>query len=112
MAGQIVPVTNDAHQSLTISLSIDGGIRTLQLAFKYSEMADYWIMSVRDQAGSLQLDSIPVLPSPWPAANFLAPYAYLGIGSCQAIALSSTTGNDIRARNLGSDFMLIWDDTV
>jgi hypothetical protein len=109
---QIIPITSNPNQALTVTLTLAGEPVTLQLAFRFSEMADYWVMSISDQTGALLLDSIPLVTGLWPAANILAPYAYLNIGSAYVVSQTSTAGDDATNSNLGSDFLLVWDETV
>ncbi len=111
MPSQIVPLTSDPGQTFTVSLSIDAHIVTLQLAVAYSEMAGYWVLTINDRAGNLLLDSIPLVAGAYPAANILGQYAYLAIGSAFVINASGTSDDSPDATSLGSDFVLLWDDT-
>ena len=111
MPSQLVPLTSDPGQTATVSLSIDAHIVTLQLAVTYSEMAGYWVLRIKDRAGNLLLDSIPLLAGVYPAANLLGQYAYLAIGSAFVINASGTPDDSPDSTSLGSDFVLLWDDT-
>lgn len=111
MADQIIPLTNSPGQVFTVALAINGGITRLTLNFNYNEMANYWIMKVTDANGIVLLDSVPLVTGVWPAANLLAQYQYLNIGSCYVINASNVPGYDYpNYINLGSDFVLIWGD--
>jgi hypothetical protein len=104
----IVPLSSAPNQSFNITMTIDGAPLTLQLAFRFSEMAGYWVMTVFDRLANLLLDSIPLLTG----ANVLGQYAYLNIGSAFVINASGITTMDYPiASNLGVDFLLLWDDT-
>ncbi len=111
MASQIVPVSSAPAQSLAVSLDIDGRTVSLQLRLRFSEMAGYWVLTIADRAGALLVDSVPLLTGDYPAANLLGQHAYLGIGSAYVINASGVAGDYPDAGNLGSDFLLLWDDT-
>jgi hypothetical protein len=107
---QIVPVTGNPNQTLTVSLNVDGGVVTLQLTVRYFDLCGYWVMTIKDATGNLLLDSIPMLCGVYPAANILAQYAYLQIGSAFLVNVSNTTQDSPGASSLGTDFLLLWDD--
>ena len=113
MATQIIPLTSDPNQQFQITLSVDDSNRTLSFSLSYNEMAEYWIMAITDPAmNTVLLDSIPLVPGDYPAANILSQYAYFGIGSAYVIKASENTQDIPGANNLGTDFLLVWSDTV
>lgn len=111
MASQIVPLTSKPDQTLSVSLSIDESVVTLGLRVRFCEVAGYWVMTVRNSQGVLLADSIPMLASYYPAANLLQQQAYLAIGSAFLINISGVEDNAPTTDNLGTDFLLLWDDT-
>lgn len=108
----IIPLDSSPQQTLQVALSVDGNIIRLQLNIYFSEMAQYWIMDISDTAGNLILSSIPMITGDWPAANLLAQFGYLRIGSAQIINLGQVPDDYPTAAELGSDFLLLWDDTA
>ena len=84
---QIIPLTNSPNQTLTVALNVNGEVLRLGLFITYSEMAQYWLMSISDSQGNLLLSSIPIMTGSWPAANLLAQQGYLNIGSAYIINL-------------------------
>ena len=82
------------------------------LFITYSEMAQYWLMSVSDSQGTLLLSSIPMVTGSWPAANLLAQQGYLNIGSAYIINLGQVPDDYPNSNELGSNFLLLWDDNV
>jgi hypothetical protein len=108
---QIVPLSIAPNQALTVSLDIDSGVVTLELQVRYNELAGYWLLTIKDRLGVLLLDSIPMICGAWPAANLLQQAAYLKIGSAYIVNASGVAQDSPGATNLGSDFILIWDDT-
>lgn len=111
MPSQIVPLTTAPGQTLAVSLSIDNQIVALQLAVRFSEAAGYWVLTISDHLGNVLLDSIPLITGGYPAANILGQYAYLAIGSAYVINASGTPLDSPDSTNLGTDFLLLWDDT-
>lgn len=99
-------------QTKTVQLQIDGNAISLQLAIRWSEMAGYWVMTIYDSQSNMLLDSIPMITGWYPAANLLAQYGYLKIGSAYILNLGSS-GSDYAGRNdLGTVFVLLWGDTA
>jgi hypothetical protein len=109
---QIVPLDNSPQQALTVALNVDGQVLRLQLDIYFSEMAQYWVMDISDASGNLILSSLPLITGDWPAANILAQYAYLAIGSCYIINAGQVAADYPDATQLGTDFYLLWSDTV
>jgi hypothetical protein len=109
---QIIPLTASPNQSFAITLQVDGSPLTLNLVIKWSEMAGYWIMSISDSSGDLLLDSIPLITGWYPAANILAQYGYLRIGSAFILNLGNSNSDYPGKPDLGTAFALLWDDTV
>jgi hypothetical protein len=108
---QVILLTPLPNQSFAITLQVDGAPLTLNLVIRWSEMAGYWVMTIFDSAMNLLLDSIPLITGWYPAANILAQYSYLGIGSAY-ILNDGSSDSDYPGRNdLGSNFSLLWDDT-
>lgn len=112
MACKIIPLTSDPNQSLTITLPIGEENITLDLVVRFNTVANYWVMTVKDNDGITLIDSLPILPGEYPAADILGQYQYLGIGSAFIVNASNTDldiPNDI---SLGVDHFLIWGDRV
>lgn len=109
---QIIPLTASPNQQFAVNLTVDSNPLTLQLALRWSAMAGYWVMSIFNSAGSLLLDSIPLITGWYPAANLLAQFGYLKIGSAY-ILNSGTSNSDYPGSNdLGSGWALMWGDTA
>ena len=111
MALQIVPLS-PSQQSVTAQLQVDGASLTLTLSIHWSEMAGYWVMTILDSQGNLLLDSIPLVTGWYPAANLLAQYGYLHIGSAYVLNLGVTESDYPGNTDLGAGFILVWGDTA
>lgn len=108
---QIVPLTPQ-NQTISCQLSVDGTNKTLILTITYNTPAGYWFMSISDSNGTMLLDAIPLLVSDFPAADLLSQYTYLGIGSAAIVPASSLSSISLDDTNLGTDYVLVWGDTI
>jgi hypothetical protein len=109
---QIIPITDAPNQTLNVTLSVDGNVLRLQLEVYFSEMAGYWLMDISDAFGTLILASLPLITGSWPAANILAQYYYLKIGSAFVINLGQTPDDYPGATDWATGFALLWDDSA
>lgn len=112
MPAQVIPLDNSPQQTLQVALNVDGGIVRLQLEIYFAEMAAYWLMNISDANGNLLVASIPLITGSWPAANLLAQFGYLRIGSAYIINAGQVADDYPNASLLGNSFVLLWDDTV
>ncbi len=111
MASQLVPVTNAPNQSFAVSLNVDSRVLVVQLSVRFSEIAGYWVLTIRDRSGNALVDSVPMITGAYPAANLLQQHRYLGIGSLFLVNASGVSSGWPDATNLGSDFVLLWSDS-
>jgi hypothetical protein len=111
MAMQIVPLTSN-NQTFNCQLSIDGTNKTFIFSITYNTPGGYWFMSISDSNGVMLLDSIPLLVSDFPAADLLGQYTYLKIGSAAVVPTSTLSTSVLDDTNLGSDYVLVWTDTI
>ena len=108
----LVPLDNSPNQSFDISLATAGVVFTLKVTLRYNETAHYWVMTIKDAAGNLLLDSIPFVTGDWPAANILGQHSYLNLGSAYVVNASNVALDYPDAATLGREFVLIWSDTA
>lgn len=111
MADQTLPLNSSPNQRLSLSLDVDGKVLSLQLAIRYNQMANYWVMTVFDSAGTTLLDPVPLLTGGYPAANLLEQNAYMKIGSAFVINVNGTDLDHPTGDNLGTEFIVVWGDT-
>lgn len=111
-AYKIVPLTSDPNQALTITLPINNENITLGLTIRYNSIANYWVMTISDGNGNLILDSLPLVPGDYPAADILGQYQYLGIGSAFIVNASNSDLDIPNNISLGVDHFLLWGDSV
>lgn len=92
----------------TVSMNIDGRDIALNFRYRYHPILGQWRLSVYDaQTNECYVESIPLLNLG--QNNLIAPFAYLGIGSCyvyQKVQEPST--DDPSEDNFGIEFGLAW----
>jgi hypothetical protein len=111
MSTQIVPLTQAPNQTFTVQLTVDGAPLTLNLTLSYSAMSGWWQLSIADAQNNPLVASVPLITGYYPAANLLAQYGYLEIGSAYML----NTGNDLDdypGLNDLTNFSLLWGDTA
>lgn len=109
---QIIPLTNDPNQQISVSLNVNGSVLRLQLFIYFNEMSQVWEMDISDSAGNLLVCDVPLLTGTWPAGNMLAQYGYMNIGSAYIINLGQTSNDYPNSTELGSGFSLLWDSNA
>jgi hypothetical protein len=112
MADQVVPLTNQPNQTFALQLTVNGEPLTLNITLSFSEMAGYWQMSISDVNGNLLLASVPLITGWYPAANLLAQYQYLQIGSAYLLNTIGPAVGDYPGANNLAQFTLLWGDNV
>ncbi|NOU95587.1 hypothetical protein GC093_20475 [Paenibacillus sp. LMG 31456] len=113
MATKIIPLASGANQSFSCTLPVDAKNITLAFTFTWNGIGEYWFMSIADvKTKELLLDAVPLVTGLFPAADLLGQYTYLGIGSAAIVPISSLTSGIPEGTNLGSDYVLVWTDTV
>lgn len=107
---QILQLSTSPNQSIQAALNANGGSLTLNLRLYYNTQGNFWVMDISDQAMNRLVSSVPLITGVWPAANILGPYDYLKIGSAFVINQSGTAQENPDDSDLGTDFLLLWDD--
>lgn len=111
MPNQLVPLDNAPNQSFELPVNVDGSPISLFVQLRYNEIAQYWVMTIKDLSGNLILDSVPFLTGSAPAGNILGQFAYKEIGSALILNASQVAKDHPTNNDLGTDFLLIWSDT-
>ena len=109
---QIIPLTNAPNQSISTSLAVNGSVLRLQLDIFFNEISQIWMMDISDSQGNLLVSDVPLLTGSWPAANMLAQYGYMNIGSAYLINLGQVADDYPNANELGNSFLLLWGDNA
>ena len=91
---------------------MDDQNKRLSVSLRYNGMGGFWWMAITDpQSGETLLDSIPLLPGIYPAANLLRQYSTLGLGGVFIIPLSDDLPETPTGGNL-EGYCLAWGDSV
>lgn len=106
----IIPLTTNPNQYLTVTIPIDGKNITLNLVLRYNLNSNYWVMTVIDISNNTIIDSLPLVPGGYPAADILGQYEYLGIGSAYIVNASNIQQDIPSDTTLGTDHLLLWGD--
>ena len=109
MSSQVITLTNDPNQTFSVQLTVNGALLSLNLELSYSTMANYWELAVSDVNGNLLIASVPLVTGLYPAANILAQYQYLNIGSAYLLNTSGVATDYPTATNL-NNYTLVWGD--
>lgn len=107
----IIPLTPEPDQYFNCNIPVDGKNINLFFRIRYNTVAQYWTITISNSAGTILIDSLPLLYSEYPAANLLGQYAHLGIGSAYIIKNGKVNSDRPDDANLGTDFLLLWGDT-
>lgn len=99
----IIPLTSEPDQTFTSTITVDNKNLTLNFRFRYNTEAEYWTMSILDY-----VEAIPLVGY----ENLLEQYSYKNIGSAYIVKNSSIEADRPSDTNLGTDFLLVWGDTV
>lgn len=109
---QIIPLDSSPNQSFETTLFVDGQNIRIQLQLRYNAMAGYWAMTITDpETGAILLDSVPMVTGVYPAANILAQYPHLGLGSAYVLPVGNVDLDFPDDSTLGTEFVLAWSDT-
>lgn len=108
---QTIPLLTAPNQSFSAQLTVDGQPLTLSFLLGWSSMAQYWQLQLSDVNGVVLVASIPLVTGDYPAANLLAQYGYLEIGSAYLLNTGNAATDYPNADNL-SQFSLVWGDTI
>jgi hypothetical protein len=108
---QIVPLIQAPNQTFSVQLTVDGAPLTLNLTLAYSAMSGWWQLGISDAQNNTLVASLPLITGWYPAANILAQYGYLKIGSVFMLNTGASS-NDYPGLNDLTSFSLLWSDTA
>lgn len=110
----VVPLSTEPNQTFNCAIPIDGKNRALSFRLRYNDIAQYWNLTIIDaRTKETLVDAVPLMVGEYPAANLLEQFDYMGLGSAVIVKEGELQGeakpNDT---NLGSEYYLVWGDTV
>lgn len=112
---QEVPLTSALNQTMQLNLTVDGNPLVLNIGVQWSVSGGQWLMSIADSGNNPLIESLPLLTGGYPAANLLAQYGYMRIGSLWLLATGqNATAGDASptSQNLTTEYTLLWGDTI
>jgi hypothetical protein len=109
MSYQQIPLDNSPNQSMDVTVEVDGANISLSLFIYYNTIAGYWVMDIQKDGVDV-LVGVPLVTG----LSLLEQYTYLGIGSAYLVKAGETDLDypDDSDDSLGTDFVLVWGDTV
>lgn len=108
---QIIPLTTAPQQQFSCQLTVDGQPLTLNFQLSWQSMSGYWALSISDVNNNNLIASVPLITGYYPAANVLAQYGYLKIGSAYVLNTGNAQTDYPNESNL-AQFSLLWGDTA
>lgn len=111
MSLQAISLTNSPNQTFSVQLTVDGNPLTLNLTLSFQSMAGYWSLGIADINNNELIASVPLITGAYPAANMLAQYGYLQVGSAYLLNTGNADTDYPDDTNLNL-FTLIWGDTA
>lgn len=113
MSYVVIPLTSEPDQSFDCVIPVDGRNIALSLRLRFNTSANYWVLTIADPKTKVViLDSIPMLTGDYPAADILGQYTYLRLGSACIVKAGNSSLDYPDDLSLGTDFVLVWGDTV
>jgi hypothetical protein len=110
----VIPLTTEPNQTFDCTIPIDGENRQFSFRLRYNSIAEYWNLTVADaRTKQTLIDAIPLMAGEYPAANLLGQFSYMKIGSAVIVREGEQPfGENPNDRNLGSEYYLVWGDTL
>lgn len=112
MAWNVIPLDSTPDQEFNVTVEVSGISIPLFLHLRYNTEGEFWKMDVMDgRDHKMLIAGVPFLTGEYPAADILAQFQHLGIGSALIIEATDQTAEEIPGLfDLGTDFVLVWGD--
>lgn len=108
-----IPLTNSPNQTFNVIVPINGENKEFVVTLNYSEIADYWTMTLSDPITQLDIVSgIPMLESYNDFANLLIQLGYKNIGSIYIVGMEETAASRPNDIDIGQKYLLVWGDNT
>ena len=105
----IVPVTSSPNQTFTSTIPVDGKKLKLFFFLRYNTEQKCWEMDISDSNKNHLINSLPLVCG----LNILEQHSYLSIGSAYVVKVNKNLyDSNPSENNLGTDFILVWGDTL
>ena len=111
-----IPIENIANQEFDLAVEADGRVISLRVHLNYNTEGGFWRMDISDGiTGEALVCNIPLVTGEYPAADLMAPFQYMGLGSVMILQVSEDTYSDgdiPDLNNLGTDYLMVWGDSI
>ncbi|OOM74003.1 hypothetical protein CLPUN_42410 [Clostridium puniceum] len=105
----IIPLTTSPNQKFTSTIPVDGKKIKFNFFLRFNTEAKYWVLDIFDSKNDSLIVSVNLVCG----SNLLEQYSYLNIGSAYILKVDATlAGDKPNEYNLGTDFLLLWGDTL
>ena len=110
MSWQYIPLKPVPDQEFNVTVTAHGENIPLILHLRFNTEGEFWHMDISNgRTGEMLLSNVPLITGKYPAADRLAQFQHLGIGSMLVLKNTEETDADIPGfDDLGTDFLLIW----
>lgn len=108
-----IPLKSLPNQLARVEVTFDKKKHFYFLKFTYSEVCQYWLMTIMDTFQNIIISNIPLVTggSILSSGNILKQFAYKMIGSIMVLKSSNVNNDYPNEKQLGAEFKLIWGDT-
>jgi len=105
----IIPLSTSPNQTFTSTIPIDGKKIKFNFFLRFNTEANYWVLDISDSSNNNLIVSINLICG----LNLLEQYSYLNIGSAYIAKIDNSFSEDSpNEYNLGSNFVLLWGNTI
>ena len=110
MSWQYIPLRPIPDQEFSVTVTVNEENIPIILHLRYNTEGEFWRMDIMNgRTGEMLISNVPLVTGEYPAADRLAQFRHLGIGSVLVLKNTEETVADIPGLDdLGTDFLLIW----
>lgn len=109
-----IPLTSAPNQTLKCNIPVDGENKYFEFNLSYNSIGGYWMLTVRDgNTRQVIISNLNMFTTYGSVnSNILNVYKYLRIGSAYVVPMVRDQIAAPNDTNLGTDYVLVWGDTV
>jgi hypothetical protein len=105
----ILPVTENPNQIFTSTIPVDNNSIKFNFFLRYNTESNCWVLDILDSSSNNLISGINLVTG----INLLEQYSYLKIGSAYLVKTDTSLTDDLPNQyNLGTQFVIVWGDTV
>lgn len=109
-----IPIKPLPNQKMKVEVTFDNKKQVFNLEFKYLELCEYWVMTVKDSYNNVLLSNIPLVCGGGllEAGDLFSQFKYLNLGSFLCAKMFKSDLDIPNEKTLGTTFQLVWGDSV